>query len=486
MVVRLFLFAKAEPKPMPSIDYALTGYDIFKGNPTPTNGMLDPGFTTRIFAGKYDRKQTTADGLYHRPDGTDILDCMGDCSLDFHAMEIAGAKSYQKSLGEYVSASGEYDGSLFDAKFSASFDYKRVQSGCRESHFFYTKAEARCCKYNVNLHMYDLPPFEDNFRNALLSLPKEYDEQAYADFIDHFGTHYVSSVSMGALFGQQSAFTSQAWSKFEESKTDISVGARLSGFGATGAVNAKDEKEKMFAQAFSEAASQQQLYTLGQRPPTDGDAMKWMQEVTQHPAPMRLKLVPLVTLVDNQAYPGVKANLKTATLRYCQRLLQQGLVVGSCYAPGEDPAFPEPQLYFKWTMEYSIPYMQHHASNTPLVQPGKCSMHPITKQVYDQHAYDQVTDLKNQAIKQKNVSIFDNKDKEYRMKPSTFPVPWPLKNIPSKIDPLKIPTTGVGIGYVQYTVSEVASLTQWSHDEVLTRMHMPSAAKLEAQDLLIV
>ena len=54
---------------MKNIDYALSGYDFYFGNPTPAKAPappIDPGFRQNIFKAVYDGS-TTDDGRYCRP-----------------------------------------------------------------------------------------------------------------------------------------------------------------------------------------------------------------------------------------------------------------------------------------------------------------------------------------------------------------------------------------------------------------------------------
>ena len=84
---------------MPNIGYILRGYDILLGNPMSTTASTDPGFRLQpIFSAKYNSGKVTADQRYNIPDGTEVLSCVGKCSMTFGSSLVAGASSYTSSL----------------------------------------------------------------------------------------------------------------------------------------------------------------------------------------------------------------------------------------------------------------------------------------------------------------------------------------------------------------------------------------------------
>ena len=88
-----------DTKKMPNIGYILRGYDIFLGNPMSTMASTDPGFCMQtIFSAKYNLGKVTADQRYSIPDGTEVLSCVGKCSMTFGSSLVAGASSYTSSL----------------------------------------------------------------------------------------------------------------------------------------------------------------------------------------------------------------------------------------------------------------------------------------------------------------------------------------------------------------------------------------------------
>jgi len=333
---------------MPNIGYIFMGYDIMYGNPLQVSGLpVDPGFKEPIFLANYSKGSTTADRRYFQPDGTSIIDCSNSCSFNFGSIEMSGTKSYQESIER--KASLEVEG--YSAKFSASFDYKKVAKSTFNRSYLYTHSDVSCCSYMAQVLTFDPPMLSDGFRAAVGTLTEEYDKDIYMRVIRYFGTHFVSAAQMGALFGQQSKVSTEAWTTMLETGFDIKTGASFSAFGVTASASYMSKDDKQKAQEFSSKSTEQKTYTIGAAPPSDNNPMTWVKETKASPAPMTLKLTSILSLFDDlygvKVSAAVKANMKKALDEYCNYLLDQN-EVASCSAPAPDPPFPNPPLKRTW------------------------------------------------------------------------------------------------------------------------------------------
>eukprot|EP00462_Mataza_sp_D1_P023527 CAMPEP_0175142926 /NCGR_PEP_ID=MMETSP0087-20121206/13106_1 /TAXON_ID=136419 /ORGANISM="Unknown Unknown, Strain D1" /LENGTH=447 /DNA_ID=CAMNT_0016426855 /DNA_START=99 /DNA_END=1439 /DNA_ORIENTATION=+ len=359
---------------MPNIGYIFKGYDVLYGNPQPTTGApVDPGFRQTIFNATYIKGSVTPDQKFFQPDGTNIVDCSGTCSLSFASTEIAGTKDYQSSLETQTSISGGGWG----AKFSASVDYKRVSDQSSKFKSVFTHSTAQCCGYVAEIEYFTPPALSQNFLTGLSQLPTNYDEDTYMQFIGIFGTHYVSKASMGAVFGQQSTFSSKEWSKMLSTGLDIKAAASYSGFGATASGSHETDEQKKMSQTFSSASSEQLLYTIGAKPPADNKASTWIQSTTSTPAPIRLELRQLDSVLQDfekdivssstrfytlDTYAQVKANLQQALGNYCNYLKNQSMI-SDCNAPGPDPPFP--------SADFPVAGLRQLSTTLKNIYPGK-------------------------------------------------------------------------------------------------------------------
>ena len=102
---------------MSNVGYLLVGYDVYAGNPLPTDVNPDPGFRSAIFDAEY-KGSTTTDSLFCTPEGLSFMPCKGICQIKFDSRIILGRKSYSEGLQVKVS---EFDSQLNGGgAFSAS------------------------------------------------------------------------------------------------------------------------------------------------------------------------------------------------------------------------------------------------------------------------------------------------------------------------------------------------------------------------------
>ena len=81
---------------------------------------------------------------------------------------ISGTESYKSTLDAKASASGAFWG----ASFSASTDFKSIETTTKNASTFYTQSEASCCAYSASILEYNPPAFSQNFLSGIDGLPK--------------------------------------------------------------------------------------------------------------------------------------------------------------------------------------------------------------------------------------------------------------------------------------------------------------------------
>ena len=197
----LYIHTDSPPR-FPNIGYVGSTYNIFKGNPRSTTG-LDPGFTLRnLCQFSYQHNRETADGRYSIPDNTRATSS-STCSFDFTSETTDSISSYYNSLKVDVSA--DFGG--WGASFSASADYKEVHENSASHEYRYVSSHATCQAYIVSVEIED-KTFNSAFKIAVQNLPSESTTlEDYVDFIQHWGTHVVTTLTMGGRYGVQSSIT---------------------------------------------------------------------------------------------------------------------------------------------------------------------------------------------------------------------------------------------------------------------------------------
>ena len=317
-----FIFHTDPPPRFPNIGYVGSTYNIFKGNPHSTT-RLDPGFTLRnLNQFCYLNNLTTADGRYSIPDNTQATSS-STCTFDFSSETTDSISSYYNSLKVDVSA----DFSGWGASFSASADYKEVHENSVSHKYRYVSSHATCEVYiaSVEINAASLNPA---FKEAVQNLPSEITTLVdYMDFIQHWGTHAVTSLTMGGRYGVQSSITNNDYTNMVSTGLDIKAAAEYSGIVSLNA-NATTSSQKEQAEQFESYRTDYQIYQIGGKPPLNEttSTFEWAQTVKNNPLPLLYTLLPLTDYLTSQYFPNDKniaikqSNLYKATTEYCQSL----------------------------------------------------------------------------------------------------------------------------------------------------------------------
>lgn len=327
---------------MPNIGFLLRGYDLMKGNPTPTSSdgvaKTDPGFQLPIFDATYSALKKTPDLRYNIPDNVEAVSCSGGCNLNFVSETIESSQEYIDRLSTKVRYHASAAIKIFQASFSASVDYEQLSERINEQSQIATASEASCCVYEAELSAFATPAFHPTFLGALAALPEQYDVAIYRKFVREYGTHYVKKATMGALYGQQSFLTWEKRFELERQKIDVNVAAEASVLSlAQGGWSVDTGISSEAVKQFESSREQESLYTRGALPPPDGNINTWFESVGRDPAPISLE-VERIDSLDLPVSNEVRANLEGYLNSYCEDLVAEE-VIGDCEVP-EKPGRP--------------------------------------------------------------------------------------------------------------------------------------------------
>jgi hypothetical protein len=288
---------------------------------------------------------TTSDGRYQIPYGT-VVQQEEACSLSFTGSTetFTGASSYQDSLKVAASVMGGIE-PLSSAAFSANADYQTVDSATSTTASVFTSASAQCSVYKASLSMpSQLPQFNPNFYFTVANASFEFNpldpNDFYYNFINYFGTHFTYVIHMGGSYGRMTQFSGSQWSSLQS--TLLAYGVSVSVASAFDALQASgstlSQSDELIAQAFSSQTMKQSEFSVGARPPINGNVDDWVSAAQINPMPLWYTLIPLYELLTPQFFPqdqniGIKQkNLLNAMYNYCPILLAEGSVE-TCSAP---------------------------------------------------------------------------------------------------------------------------------------------------------
>jgi hypothetical protein len=354
-----------------------SGYNLFYADPMPKRSsrdqvLVDAGLRKPVFAIKYQKGRLTGDQRHKKPDGYFASVDYG-CSEVFSSKTISDSYEYTTETnleasmtdragidytypapgtGFYGESAVGPDGGLgfqgtgnmglsFHGFVGAEGTLSSTQKKMRSENLFQESrimmTSARCAAYVAGISMGDPPETDPEFKQAVLSAKNR---KAWFQIFDEFGTHYLTSVKMGARFGstmifqkgQYDAMISNLQTVGLEAGPVFEVGLKLAVYTADfqGALYFKPDlkvpilKDVPISQQESSwtmksHASSMIMQGVGPSMPA-GMTGQWMEKVVRNPVPIRFEKLELC------AHPGLDAaqgeQCVDALKNYCESWLR--------------------------------------------------------------------------------------------------------------------------------------------------------------------
>jgi len=332
LAVGIALVAGCEARiKFPNARFLGMGYNVIKGNPD--NNEFDPGFTYGIMNFTWENNDKTSDGKYRVPDSVQAMQAQS-CGFYSQAAYAFGAQSYQKALSTDVNVEGSGGMVIWSARFSASSEYRRVSQETSQYRRFYTRARATCAYYHLAVNYLNVPiSMTSDFTQAVMNLPTVRNDSAYIMFINTYGTHFTSRVTMGAKMTIRSEFDETALTDTEEDGLSLEIGAQMSFLRLSGAVHTETKKEEQQRENFEGMQRSYYASYLGRQPPSDGKWETWAQATDDSPYPVQYTLAPLTALFTTHFFRTVPSSalklrrdlLTKAYDTYCNNIQRCGV-----------------------------------------------------------------------------------------------------------------------------------------------------------------
>jgi len=328
-----------DAEPWKNIRYAMLGYNLYEGDPLPIldastklgpNGttIMDPGLKLPLFMEQYTDGRFSADMRHTNPDGYHATVDQG-CSTIFTTKTIKDEYQYKTDQSKTVSLSARVEAAIkfppapgkskepsqkpsvgvsgkafARAGGTLSHQWRDMQSGnnLRDQQMYRTSA--KCSSYVAAYNYARPPPTHPTFKKRVGSLG---DAASYFLLFDDFGTHFLTSIRMGARYGSSMFVDKSSASAMEKTANglgvtvDLSVGAVAKlGVGYKSAslgvkkvakLEAKipllTPKEKIAAETFKgRFVKKSTASVVGAALPKEGVAA-WSYEVNQNPVPIQ-------------------------------------------------------------------------------------------------------------------------------------------------------------------------------------------------------
>jgi len=288
------------------------GYNIYRGNPFPSVGS-DPGFVNNfIFAYDYTDGSVAAEGCILLPQGVALLTNPA-CTQIVQSDAVDTLSEYQQSFSNVVQAKVGFP----FASFTASTDYSDFQESIVSKHMQKTSYDMECQQFQAWLLESRLPAFSIEFEAAMQALGLQPTQDAFFQLFDDFGTHYVSSVDLGARYGEVDYLSEEGVEELQAMGLSVEAGAKLKGKWSFGISTGTDQAKEAY-DVFQKQTTKSWKIAYGAVPPYDTDKdwnAEWVQASAESPVAIRYELESLCNLFEDSE--SAKA-CSAAKDKYCE------------------------------------------------------------------------------------------------------------------------------------------------------------------------
>jgi hypothetical protein len=286
-------------KQFPSMRWALSGYNVFKGNPFGGPAVMDPGFQKLpLFKSDYSKCQDANRYSYMQPKGFTITK-MESCAFDGYSHVYNTATSMKQDMsnsikiGADVQIPGAAVGAAGVKSFGGGFGYSSSLATHftenTQTHMKTVRNTIECVQYSVKIdHLGSPPETSSCFERLFSGLSSKGD---YYDMFDSWGTHFVEEVCMGSRFSRIRSFTSagsRSISGFLKSNgLSIDAAAQIqAGVQIGGSVESKKDKSQEIADEMFSMQYEEEVLAIGLSV-TNMDQNAWEEASFGHAMPIK-------------------------------------------------------------------------------------------------------------------------------------------------------------------------------------------------------
>jgi hypothetical protein len=257
--------------PIPSISNLASGINMYAtqidGDPQQGRDPALSNLPVFNFTG-IQTENRSWNGVYDVPDAV-FFRPSPSCSYTSEVSTLRSSVGFLQSLHEYSKTTETF---LFWTH-TDDREFQETSQQTYDSSFVLVKAKASCSAYQAAINAGGLTPQDlslDFSSDVLALLPTQYSPAAFPalrQFVDRWGTHYLSSAVLGGSATILTTFTQENYTMLEHEGTNMPIAAGLAFLAAFGDQSLAQDKNFDSYAAFSAAAASTSVMYVGPRPP---------------------------------------------------------------------------------------------------------------------------------------------------------------------------------------------------------------------------
>ncbi|XP_057311604.1 uncharacterized protein LOC130649358 [Hydractinia symbiolongicarpus] len=308
-------------EPYSNIVAAMTGYNILKGNPYSTEVEQDPGFETAyIFSPVVQDKDTR----YALHSGITVRQ-VRKCDMSTKINVFSNIEGYRRQMMKSeetetsfqtnppIDISGELGGVELSTTMKELYKSSSSQSKATQANAEYfakkkgvvTINDATCAEYVLQISYRNPPRFSETFRKALkvlntiVTMADEEAKRIFHAFINDFGTHFLTHVTMGSRLAIQRRYTKKEY-KHSTLKQMEKCNKERMGVNLVSSLNTETSACSQFQDSQLDNTlsqfSREEVISYGSKPTIDLES--WAEQDFVAPLPIKMKMDPIINLFD--------------------------------------------------------------------------------------------------------------------------------------------------------------------------------------------
>lgn len=308
----------------PGVDFALFGYNSLKGNPLRSG--RDPGFTYPIF----DASHVTSDCQNSASRGIVVLPDVS-CVTSFKSEVVRTPYELTRLLA--VTSRLDPGGDGWGALFAGNEDFQKLSLELEQS--VLVVSTATCSLYQVT-HLQRKPPFHPMFLEWVLRLNSTHDQDVYLEFVNTYGTHFVSRARLGASITLVHKMDNNVY--WRQTEGHVTAAADYSAAALLGLSSTLTSAQQHAADEFRNQV-ETNIIAVGVTPLSDDKNIAWITAARESPMAISYDLISVENLFSEalmgkgsplQRYAidhvNIKSTLMTVKKEYCQALKTKYLI----------------------------------------------------------------------------------------------------------------------------------------------------------------